>query len=130
VVATVKPTPDGRPVYMKTPSTKLKGITGRRFSGNCTARRRGVSVAPNGPLNLPAFRRPSEFGGTGKDPVWVIDEVDLPPGLVYRADPDREGHGVLEPAEEMFLAEYETAIASTQERWRKVEEREEADNDI
>jgi hypothetical protein len=90
----------------------------------------GVSVAPDGPLNLPAFRRPPDFGGTGRDPVWVIDESELPPGLVYRPDPDREGHGFLEPAEEMSLAEYETAIASTQDRWRKVEEGEEPDNDI
>lgn len=32
----------------------------------------GISVAPNDIMNLPAFRRPSEFAGTGKDPVWQI----------------------------------------------------------
>jgi hypothetical protein len=41
----------------------------------------GVSVSPDDPLNLPAFRRPPQFQGTGKDPVWVIDEAQLGPDL-------------------------------------------------
>ncbi len=37
----------------------------------------GLSVSPDDPRNLPAFRRPPEFQGVGKDPVWAIAEAEL-----------------------------------------------------
>ena len=49
----------------------------------------GVSVSPDSPLNLPPHRRPPEFGGTGRDPVWRLDERDLPDGLSYPPAPCR-----------------------------------------
>jgi hypothetical protein len=81
----------------------------------------GVSVSPDDPMNLPAHRRPSALQGTGKDPVWVIDIMDLDPNLIYRPDPrNPQGHGFLEPACPMPLVEYQQAVARTRDRWRKV----------
>jgi hypothetical protein len=80
----------------------------------------GLSVSPNDPLNLPYFRRPPEFQGIGKDPVWSINDVELGPNLSYRPDPDNPGHGFVEPAQPMTLAKYQDALALTQSLWRKV----------
>lgn len=76
----------------------------------------GMSVAPDTPTNLPEHRRPSYFGGKGKDPVWRISDDQLGSELAYRQDSSR--HGVVAPAlEGMRLTEYEDAIASTQDLW-------------
>lgn len=40
-------------------------------------------------------RRPPEFGGTGKDPVWAISTDNLGPDLVYV--PDSSTHGTIKP---------------------------------
>lgn len=80
----------------------------------------GMSVSPDDPMNLPAYRRPAEFGGTGNDPVWSIDDIDLGGELVYRQDPRKAGHGFLEPARLMTLAEYQLALELTRPLWRKV----------
>ena len=66
---------------------------------------------------LPEHRRPVEFGGFGKDPVWGIEESDLGPDLSYRPDPDRDGHGFIEPARPMPLKEYQEAIERTLPLW-------------
>ena len=79
----------------------------------------GVSVSPDDPMNLPSFRRPPAYGGTAKDPVWVIDEIDLGPDRVYRPDPARATHGFLEPARPMSLTEYEQAVDRTRDRWQR-----------
>jgi hypothetical protein len=47
----------------------------------------GMSVAPDSPMNLPAHRRPPEYGGTGKDRAWELDAAELGNELVYREDP-------------------------------------------
>jgi hypothetical protein len=80
----------------------------------------GVSVSPNDPLNLPKYRRPPEFQGDGKDPLWTIADSDLAPGLRYRVDAENSKHGFLEPARQMSLSEYEIAINATRKLWRKV----------
>jgi hypothetical protein len=77
----------------------------------------GMSVAPDDPLLLPIIRRPPGFGGTGRDPVWMIDEADLGADLVYRPDPNRAGHGFVEPSRPMTLDEYQHALAATQPHW-------------
>lgn len=77
----------------------------------------GLSVSPDDPMNLPYFRRPPEFQGTGKDPVWVCDDSKLGPDLVYRPDPVHAGHGFIEPARSMTLAEFQQAVARTQAAW-------------
>ena len=44
----------------------------------------GLSVAPYDPLGLPRARRPIQLGGVGRDPVWVLDLIALPPRLASR----------------------------------------------
>ena len=81
----------------------------------------GLSVAPGAPENLPRHRRPPEYGGTGRDPVWCIDSCDLPDGLKYRPDPDNPtGHGFLEPSLPMPIEEYQDLLAQTQPIWDRV----------
>jgi len=80
----------------------------------------GMSVAPDNPANLPKNRRPPAYGGSGKDPVWVIDTDDLPAVLEFRQDAPT--HGLVEPATNrvLTLAEYEAALASTRDKWQLV----------
>jgi hypothetical protein len=81
----------------------------------------GMSVTPDSPDRLPAFRRPPNHGGTGLDPVWEIDSDRLGDGLVYRPDPRRpDFHGFIEPARRMRLDEYENLLALTRDDWRLV----------
>ncbi|MCM1236256.1 MAG: hypothetical protein NC489_39755 [Ruminococcus flavefaciens] len=42
----------------------------------------GMSVSSS-PKDLPPHRKPPEFGGTGKDPVWKMNTSDLGPDLDY-----------------------------------------------
>jgi hypothetical protein len=71
-------------------------------------------------MNLPYFRRPPEFQGTGKDPVWECDDSQLGPDLVYRPDPAHSGHGFIEPARPMTLDEFQQALARTPTTWALV----------
>jgi hypothetical protein len=75
----------------------------------------GMSVAPDDPLHLVSFRRPRSLGGTGRDPVWVIDVADLGPELTVR--PDAPGHAFVEPARLMTLQSFQQALAVTRDRW-------------
>jgi hypothetical protein len=77
----------------------------------------GMSVGLT-PDDLPEFRRPPEFGGTGDDPLWVIDEDDLVQGLRYTEDVELPGHGFIEPAWSMRYDEYEDLLALTREDWK------------
>jgi hypothetical protein len=79
----------------------------------------GLSVSPDDPVNLPPYRRPPAFGGTGKDAVWVIQDMHLGGALVYRPDPMNPRHGFIEPASPMLLKDYQLAIQQTQSMWRK-----------
>lgn len=81
----------------------------------------GMSVAPDDPVNLVRHRRPAVFGGTGPDPVWVIDTADLSHELEFRQD--KPDHGYIEPAMNtaLTLAEYESALESTRGRWQLVQ---------
>jgi len=81
----------------------------------------GMSVSPDNPLNLPAYRRPPAFQGTGRDPVWTLSVADLGPDLIYHPDPSNPGHGFLEPARRMTVAEYQRALAQSRELWQRVE---------
>ncbi|MGL4551171.1 MAG: hypothetical protein ACRC33_08285 [Gemmataceae bacterium] len=81
----------------------------------------GLSVTPDDPRLLPDFRRPPEWGGDGKDPVWVIDSADIGTDLRYRPDPAAPGrHGFLEAAVPMRLIDYRRALGATHPLWRKV----------
>lgn len=79
----------------------------------------GLSVAPESPSHLPPMRRPPEFGGRGKDPVWQIDSSELADaGLQYRQDSPT--HGLLEPSIPMSLKDFETALERTRDRWQLI----------
>jgi len=77
----------------------------------------GMSVAPDSPSNLPGFRRPPAFGGTGKDPVWEISEGDLGPNLNFNQN--SPGHGVIEPSRPMTYEEYSNSLYDLKELLQK-----------
>jgi len=77
----------------------------------------GMSMSPS-PQDLPSHRRPPEFGGTGKDPVWQIDTSDLGDDLKYV--PDKPGHGTIQPSKKMTLERYKQALGSLRRKFRKV----------
>lgn len=80
----------------------------------------GMSVAFNTPKNIRKHRRSREYGGFGPDPVWRIEEDDLPSGLTCRADPnDLSRHGLIEPIESMELAHFQELLASTRGFWSR-----------
>lgn len=82
----------------------------------------GMSVSPRTPLNLPVFRRPASFGGTGKDPVYCIGRDQLGSQLDYRPDPDDpERHGFIEPRTPMTLARYQAALGTLRSRFRSAQ---------
>lgn len=80
----------------------------------------GASVSPDDPINLPSYRRPTAFHGTGNDPVWMIEDANLGSDLLYRPDPLKGGHGFIEPVRPMTLDEYRRALEQTQGLWQKV----------
>lgn len=85
-------------------------------SGNVHPNTGGVSVSPS-PQDLPSHRRPPEFGGTGKDPVWKLDVSDLGDDLQHV--PDKPGHGTIQPKRSMPLSKYQKALADLKSRWTK-----------
>jgi hypothetical protein len=79
----------------------------------------GMSVSPHSPEFLPEWRRPPALGGTGKDPVWVIESEKLPTDLIYAPDGQGERHGWVEPSTAMTLTSYQDALAETRETWER-----------
>jgi hypothetical protein len=81
----------------------------------------GMSVSPWPPENIEEHRRPEEFGGTGKDPVWEMDTEDLPRELRYQPDPEKpDVHGYIAPARWMSLSEYQRVLHGTRTLWVRV----------
>jgi hypothetical protein len=90
-------------------------------SGNVFSARQGMSVSPWPPENLPLRRRPPEFDGTGKDPVFAMDTDDLPEELEYLPDPAKPGtHGFIRPAYTMTFEHYQRVLHATRELWELV----------
>jgi hypothetical protein len=86
--------------------------------GDVSPRTGGMSVAPHTPRNLPPHRRPPEFGGSGRDPVFGIDTENLGQDLAYRPDPANPGgHGFIEPSRPMSQDDYQTALHGTRPLW-------------
>jgi len=78
----------------------------------------GMSVAPDRSSNLPRHRRPPEHGGTGKDPLWSIQERNLGVHWRYVADAISVSiHGVIEPTVPMPFVAYQQALAETAPYW-------------
>lgn len=61
---------------------------------------------------LPEFRKPSQFGGNGKDPLWQIDDSNITGDL--QAVQDSPTHVSILPRITTLLEKYETALANTQ----------------
>ena len=68
---------------------------------------------------LPAFRKPASFGGTGKDPLWQIDDSHITGDL--QAVQDSPTHVSIMPRVTMTLEKYEAALANTQKYWKRVD---------
>jgi hypothetical protein len=68
--------------------------------------------------SLPAFRRPAAFGGTGRDPLWQIEDSNI--GGDLEAVQDSATHVSIMPRATMLLEKYETALANTRNDWQKV----------
>lgn len=68
--------------------------------------------------SLPAFRKPAMFGGTGKDPLWQIDDSKIAGEL--EAVQDSPTHVSILPRDTMLLEKYETALTNTQNDWERV----------
>lgn len=85
------------------------------IAGNVHPGSGGMSVAPDDPLGLDTHRRPPEFGGTGRDPVWQLASESLPVALSFRREsPD---HGLVEPAASTSLSDFQDDLAHTQDGW-------------
>ena len=69
--------------------------------------------------SLPAFRRPAKFGGTGKDPLWQIDDRNIMGDL--QTVQDSPTHVSILPRVTMSLERYEAALANTQNDWERVD---------
>jgi hypothetical protein len=79
---------------------------------------KGLSVAPDDPYQLERHRRPPPFGGSGKDPLWVLDRDSLGPDVMYLID--TPFHGFIAPNRPMTLRKYETALEMTRDHWKIV----------
>ncbi len=75
-----------------------------------------VSLSIDG---LPDFRKPTKFGGTGKDPLWQIDDSYISGDL--EAIQDSATHVSILPRTTMSLARYEAALANTQNYWERID---------
>jgi hypothetical protein len=80
--------------------------------------RKGMSVSLS-IEGLPSFRRPSKFGGIGKDSLWQIDDTKISGDL--EAIQDSPTHISILPRVTMTLARYEQALANTQQDWEKID---------
>lgn len=79
----------------------------------------GMSVAFDRPEHLPPHRRPSRFGGTGRDPVFAIEQEQVQ-ALVVREKVTDRTRGLIEPPVRCLLIEFEKALADTREAWSLV----------
>jgi len=68
---------------------------------------------------LPVFRKPTKFGGNGKDPLWQINDSMINGDL--HAVQDSPTHVSIMPRVTMPLEKYEIALANTQQYWQRVD---------
>ena len=109
---------DARPVL---PATPYDGDIPLRDDGTVEPDTGGMSVSPPPVTNLPLHRRPGEYGGRGKDPVFVLDTDKLPTDLQYRQDPKApHKHGFKEPSRRMSFEEYQESIHATRALWSQL----------
>ena len=68
---------------------------------------------------LPAPRKPTKFGGYGKDPLWQIDDSNITGDL--QAVQDSSTHVSISPRVTMLLERYELALTNTQDDWERID---------
>jgi hypothetical protein len=80
----------------------------------------GMSVTASNPRALPYHRRPQEWGGKGRDPVFGTDASKLGDDLAPRVDDEATSHWLVEPARIMPADAYQRALCTTRLDWEKV----------
>lgn len=98
------------PETERKPTGELVAVAIRNIKGMSTS----LSIE-----NLPAFRRPAKFGGTGRDPLWQIEDSQIAGDI--EAVQDSATHVSIMPRTTMLLERYEGALTKTQELWKRVE---------
>lgn len=98
-----------RPETERKPTGELVAVVIRSTKGMSTS----LSIE-----SLPAFRRLATFGGTGRDPIWQIEDSQITEDL--EAVQDSATHVSIMPRTTMLLERYEGALARTQELWKRV----------
>ncbi|GET37243.1 hypothetical protein MiSe_19960 [Microseira wollei NIES-4236] len=98
-----------RPEAEPNPSGELVAVAIRNTKGMSTS----LTIE-----SLPACRRPATFGGTGKDPLWQIEDSKITGYL--QAVQDSPTHVSILPRTTMLLEKYEAALANTQNDWQRV----------
>jgi hypothetical protein len=76
----------------------------------------GMSVTVDNVMYLPAHRRPPNFNGTGKDPVFSINKEQLPKTLKARQQGSLHHH-LIEPSDIYTFTQYESNLYSTRPNW-------------
>lgn len=80
---------------------------------------KGMSTSPDDPKNLPSHRRPLEFGGTGKDPVWETDSSSLTNDKIEWFEDKPGEHGIVRPKKDMPYNDFKDSLEGTQNSWKK-----------
>ena len=122
------PDPDRRPTvarHARALGVRVNGDVRDVFpdpDGCVLPRAGGMSVAPDDPWHLPAFRRPRRLGrgstGHDEDLVFSIDEASVETcGLAIRVDAPDRSHALIEPAVVEPLGDYEARLVATRPVW-------------
>lgn len=73
-------------------------------------------TAPDARL-LPFHRRPPEWGGEGRDPVFGMPIASLGDSLHVRQEPDGSTHWLVEPAHVMPASRFITDLWTSRDHW-------------
>lgn len=114
---------DGRPVLGKDrrtlgvkPGVPPAGDIPVDVDGFVTVGSGGLSVAPDDPRDLPLHRRPKEWGGDGRDPVFAL-RIDALPQATLALRLDRPQHGLIEPTKRCKFDAFQKDLHSTRSDW-------------
>src|SRR4051812_6159740 len=93
------------------PSARMLGVRPGNAPNPVRPGEGGMPVAPDDPRHLAYNRRPKTLGGVGPDPVWWTELDAVGPVLTVRLE--QPTHGLVEPAAEMTLVQFQDALAAT-----------------
>lgn len=114
---------DGKPICGETKrhlGACIPGDVNADVEGTVHPRTGGMSVTAANPRALPNHRRPPEWGGKGRDPVFSIEQANLGEDLDARPEASGSDHWFVEPARVMIAENYQRAIWTTRPAWDKV----------